>query len=855
MMQEYQKHIQEREKQGLVPKPMNVMQIKELIKLLENTPSLTNNTQYLLELLSNKVVPGVDETSYIKANFLTSIIYNTIHSKIISKKKAIELLGTMQGGYNIPPLIHLLDNHEFAPTAFKTLKKLLLIFNNFENITQRANNNNFYSIKTLKSWAHAEWFFSQPNIKEKITGTVFKVPGETNTDDLSPANDAWSRPDIPLHALTMLKYPRKGIIPDKPGYIGPIKQIQELKKKGFPLIYVGDIVGTGSSRKSAANSLIWFIGNDIPYIPNKKSGGILIANKIAPIFFNTLEDSGTLPIETNVSNIKHGDIIDIYPFRGEIWHHEHNILLTKFVLKHNSLLHEVRAGGRIMFIIGRDLTQRARQFVNLKKNDIFEKSNFSFLKNKTQNFTLAQKIIGQACGIPGVYPGQYCEPKITSIGSQDTTGPMTRDELKSLGCLNFSTDLFLQSFCHTAAYPQTIDIELHNTLPQFIIERGGIALKPGDGIIHSWLNHMLLPDTVGTGGDSHTRFPIGISFPAGSSLVAFAATTGIMPLNVPESVLVKFTGNIQPGITLRDLVHAIPHCATKNGLLTTNTQNKKNIFSGHILEIEGLPNLNIDQAFELTDSSAERSASACTIKLNPTVVINYLKSNITLLTWMINTGYQNKNSLKRRIASMINWLKKPYLLCADENSKYIETLHIDLSTINQPILCMPNDPDNTCTLSEISGHHVDEVFIGSCMTNIEHFRTLGKLLSKQLNPLPCRLWIAPPTKMDALQLTKEGYYDIFNKVGAKIEIPGCSLCMGNQLRVKDGATVISTSTRNFPNRLGKSANVYLASTEIATITAILGRIPNKKEYFQIIKNIISIHNAPFLNFSKLNEYI
>lgn len=858
MIEEYNQHVIKRIEMGITPKPLNVQQITKLTELLKDP--ITKNKKYLLNLLINQVPPGVDEAAFIKVNFLESISTGKITCPVISKKQSIKFLGTMQGGYNVPILINTLDSTELAPTASNTLKHIILIFNNFEKIQKKAESGNQYASIILKSWADSEWFFSRPKLSKKITVTVFKVPGETNTDDLSPAIDAWSRPDIPLHALTMLKHSRTGIIPDHPGKIGPITQIETLKKQGFPLAYVGDIIGTGSSRKSAVNSIFWFIGKNIPHIPNKKTGGLILGGKIAPIFFNTVEDAGGFPIELDVSLLNTGDIIDIYPFEGKIYNHCNGKFLTAFQIKSPMLIDSIRAGGRIFLIIGKQLSLRANNILKLKNPPISFHPKYIFKSIKNQGFTLAQKIVGHACNNPGIYPGQYCEPKITTIGSQDTTGPMTRDELKDLACLKFSADLVMQSFCHTAAYPKSIDITLHHTLPNFIISRGGISLKPGDGIIHSWLNRMLLPDTVGTGGDSHTRFPIGISFPAGSGLVAFSAVTGIMPLNMPESILVKFKGNIQPGITVRDLVNSIPYYAIKNGLLNLNKKSKTNIFSGKILEIEGLSNLTVEQAFELSDSSAERSASGCTVQLTQQTIINYLTTNIKLLKWMISTGYQNQQTLQRRITKMINWLNNPFLFVSDQNAKYFETIEIDLSKIKEPIICMPNDPDDAHLLSEIDPktHKIDEVFVGSCMTNIGHFRVVGSILDTYCNKkiLSSRLWIAPPTKMDALQLIKEGYYNIFYKYNTRIEIPGCSLCMGNQARIANNMIVFSTSTRNFPNRMGDNTKVYLGSAEIAAITAILGHLPTSKEYFYIIKKLFnkkSIHQIyRCLNFDQLN---
>ena len=760
----------------------------------------------------------------------------------------------MQGGYNIHALIEALDNDKLAPIAAKALSHTLLMFDSFYDVEEKAKAGNVYAKQIMQSWADGEWFTERPELAEKITVTVFKVTGETNTDDLSPAPDAWSRPDIPLHALAMLKNAREGIEPDQPGSVGPIKQIEALNKKGFPLAYVGDVVGTGSSRKSATNSVLWFMGDDIPYVPNKRSGGVVLGGKIAPIFFNTMEDAGALPIEVDVSKLNMGDVIDIYPYKGEIRNHETNELLETFALKTEVLIDEVRAGGRIPLIIGRGLTSKARSALGLPPSTLFRHA--KAVEQSDRGFSLAQKMVGRACGRDGIRPGEYCEPKMTSVGSQDTTGPMTRDELKDLACLGFSADLVMQSFCHTAAYPKPVDVTTHHTLPDFIMNRGGVSLRPGDGIIHSWLNRMLLPDTVGTGGDSHTRFPIGISFPAGSGLVAFAAATGVMPLDMPESVLVRFKGKMQPGVTLRDLVHAIPLYAIKEGLLTVEKKGKKNIFSGRILEIEGLPELKVEQAFELADASAERSAAGCTIKLDKAPIIEYLQSNIVLLKWMIAEGYGDRRTLERRITAMENWLADPQLLEADADAEYAAVIEIDLNEIKEPILCAPNDPDDARLLSEVANSKIDEVFIGSCMTNIGHFRAAGKLLDQHKGQLPTRLWVAPPTKMDAAQLTEEGYYSVFGKSGARIEVPGCSLCMGNQARVADGATVVSTSTRNFPNRLGTGANVYLASAELAAVASLLGRLPEPQEYLDFINKVdeTAEDTYRYLNFDQLEQY-
>lgn len=851
-LQNYQKHVDERAAQGVVPKPLDAQQTADLVELLKNPPA--DKKDYLLDLFTHRIPAGVDEAAYVKASFLSAVAKGDAHSPLISAESAVKLLGTMQGGYNIEPLLTALDNEKLAPIAAEALSSTLLMFDNFHDVAERAKAGNVYAKQVLQSWADAQWFLSRPKLAEKLTVTVFKVTGETNTDDLSPAQDAWSRPDIPLHALAMLKNARDGIEPDDAGNVGPIKQLEALKAKGFPLAYVGDVVGTGSSRKSATNSVLWFMGEDIPFIPNKRAGGVVLGGKIAPIFFNTLEDAGSLPIEVDVSNLNMGDVIDIYPYQNKICKHGTDEVLAEFQLKTHVLLDEVRAGGRIPLIIGRGLTHKARVELGLPESDVFAKPQSTASSNK--GFTLAQKMVGRACGVEGIRPGQYCEPRMTSVGSQDTTGPMTRDELKDLACLGFSSDLVMQSFCHTAAYPKPVDVTTHHTLPDFIMNRGGISLRPGDGVIHSWLNRMLLPDTVGTGGDSHTRFPIGISFPAGSGLVAFAAATGVMPLDMPESVLVRFKGEMQPGITLRDLVHAIPYYAIQQGLLTVEKKGKKNIFSGRILEIEGLEHLKVEQAFELSDASAERSAAACTIKLDKEPIIEYLNSNIVLLKYMIAEGYGDARTLERRIKGMQQWLDNPQLLEADKDAEYAAVIEIDMNEIKEPILCAPNDPDDARLLSEVQGDKIDEVFIGSCMTNIGHFRAVGKLLAKFKDMIPTRLWIAPPTKMDAALLTEEGYYSIYGKSGARIEIPGCSLCMGNQARVANGATVVSTSTRNFPNRLGQGANVYLASAELAAVSALLGKLPTPEEYLSYAADLQKDKDDTYryMNFDQIQSY-
>ncbi|WNB73886.1 bifunctional aconitate hydratase 2/2-methylisocitrate dehydratase [Methylomonas koyamae] len=844
MLEQYRKHVAERAAEGIVPKPLDAEQVAALVELLKNPPA--GEESFLIDLLENRIPAGVDEAAYVKAGFLTAVAKGEASSPLITPEKATELLGTMLGGYNVAPLIELLDNASLAPIAAKSLSQILLIFDAFHDVQEKAAAGNVYAKQVLQSWADAEWFTAKPEVPEKLTVTVFKVSGETNTDDLSPAPDAWSRPDIPLHAKAMLKMPREGITNAE-------QQINELKAKGFPVAYVGDVVGTGSSRKSATNSVLWFMGDDIPYIPNKRAGGVCIGGKIAPIFFNTMEDSGALPIECDVSAMQMGDVIDIYPYLGVVKRHGSDEVVCEFQLKTDVILDEVRAGGRIPLIIGRGLTDKARQALGLPSSSVFRR--LGEAADTGKGYTLAQKIVGKACGVAGVRPGSYCEPKMTTVGSQDTTGPMTRDELKDLACLGFSADLVMQSFCHTAAYPKPVDVQMQHTLPDFIMTRGGVSLRPGDGVIHSWLNRMLLPDTVGTGGDSHTRFPIGISFPAGSGLVAFAAATGVMPLDMPESVLVRFKGKIQPGITLRDLVNAIPYAAIQRGLLTVAKQGKKNVFSGRILEIEGLPDLKVEQAFELSDASAERSAGGCTIKLNEAPIREYLNSNITLLKWMIAEGYGDARTIQRRIKAMQDWLENPVLMEADKDAEYAEIIEIDLNQITEPLLACPNDPDDIKPLSEVAGTKIDEVFIGSCMTNIGHFRAAGKLLEKAKD-LPTRLWVAPPTKMDQNQLVEEGYYGTFGKVGARTEMPGCSLCMGNQARVAEGSTVVSTSTRNFPNRLGNGANVYLSSAELAAVCSLLGKIPTVAEYMQYAASIeqTSSDTYRYLNFDQIDSY-
>jgi aconitate hydratase 2/2-methylisocitrate dehydratase len=848
----YRQHAAERAALGIPPLPLSAQQTAAVIELIKAPPP--GEEAFLLDLLTHRVPPGVDDAAKVKASFLAAVAHGDITVALLSRARATELLGTMVGGYNVKPLIDLLDDAAVATIAAEALKKTLLMFDFFHDVAEKAKAGNTHAQAVIQSWAAAEWFTTRPEVEKKITVSVFKVAGETNTDDLSPAPDAWSRPDIPLHYLAMLKNARPGITPEEDGKRGPMKFIEDLKKRGHLVAYVGDVVGTGSSRKSATNSVIWATGQDIPFVPNKRFGGVTLGGKIAPIFFNTQEDSGALPIEVDVSKLEMGDVVDILPYEGKIL--KNGAEVASFHIRSDVLFDEVRAGGRINLIIGRSLTAKAREFLGLPASTTFRLPQAPAATKA--GFTLAQKMVGRAVGLPegqGVRPGTYCEPKMTSVGSQDTTGPMTRDELKDLACLGFSADLVMQSFCHTAAYPKPVDVKTHRELPSFISNRGGISLKPGDGIIHSWLNRMLLPDTVGTGGDSHTRFPIGISFPAGSGLVAFGAATGVMPLDMPESVLVRFKGQMQPGVTLRDLVHAIPLYAIKKGLLTVAKAGKINEFSGRILEIEGLPDLKVEQAFELSDASAERSAAGCTVRLNKEPIIEYLNSNIVLLKNMIAQGYADKRSIERRIAKMEAWLAHPTLLEADADAEYAHVIEIDLAEIKEPILCCPNDPDDAKFLSEVAGTKIDEAFIGSCMTNIGHFRAASKLLEGKRD-IPVKLWVAPPTKMDAAELTKEGHYANFGSAGARTEMPGCSLCMGNQAQVKEGATVVSTSTRNFPNRLGKNTNVFLASAELAAIASKLGRLPTVAEYHADM-GVINADGAKvyrYMNFDKIEEY-
>lgn len=854
MLETYHQHVADRAALGIPPLPLSAQQTADLIELLKNPPD--GEAQNLLELLTYRVPAGVDDAAKVKASYLAAVAFGTESCALIDRAKATELLGTMLGGYNIGPLVQLLDDAEVGTIAADALKKTLLMFDAFHDVKEKADKGNANAKSVLQSWADAEWFTSRPEVPQSLTVTVFKVPGETNTDDLSPAPDATTRPDIPMHALAMLKNKRDGAAfePEEDGKRGPVQFIESLKEKGHLVAYVGDVVGTGSSRKSATNSVLWFTGEDIPFVPNKRFGGVCLGSKIAPIFYNTMEDAGALPIELDVSKMEMGDVVELRPYDGKAIKNGETI--AEFTVKSDVLFDEVRAGGRIPLIIGRGLTAKAREALGLPPSTLFRLPNNPADTGK--GYTLAQKIVGRACGLPegqGIRPGTYCEPKMTSVGSQDTTGPMTRDELKDLACLDFSADLVMQSFCHTAAYPKPVDVKTHHTLPQFISTRGGISLRPGDGVIHSWLNRMLLPDTVGTGGDSHTRFPIGISFPAGSGLVAFAAATGVMPLDMPESVLVRFKGKMQPGVTLRDLVNAIPLYAIKQGLLTVAKQGKKNIFSGRILEIEGLPDLKVEQAFELSDASAERSAAGCSVRLHKEPIIEYINSNIVMLKWMIANGYEDERSLGRRIKAMEAWLADPKLLEPDADADYAAVIEIDLADIHEPIVACPNDPDDVKTLSDVAGAKIDEVFIGSCMTNIGHFRAASKLLEGKRD-IPVKLWVAPPTKMDAQQLTEEGHYGVFGTAGARTEMPGCSLCMGNQAQVREGATVMSTSTRNFPNRLGKNTNVYLGSAELAAICSRLGRIPTREEYMAdmgvINKSGDQIYQ--YLNFDRIPDY-
>ncbi len=857
MLEAYRAHVAERAALGIPPLPLSKQQTTELVALLKNPPKGEEAT--LVELITYRVPAGVDDAAKVKAEFLAKVAKGEESCALISKEKATELLGTMLGGFNVKPLIDLLGDAAVGAVAAEGLKKTLLVFDYFHDVAELAKKGNANAKAVMQSWADAEWFTSRPEVPASQKLTVFKVTGETNTDDLSPAPDAWSRPDIPLHALAMLKNPRPGIEADEPGSRGPIKQLEKLAAKGNLIAYVGDVVGTGSSRKSATNSVLWFTGEDIPFVPNKRFGGVCLGSKIAPIFFNTMEDAGALPIEIDAGQMDMGDEIElkIDAASGKVTATKNGATIAESQLKTLVILDEVRAGGRIPLIIGRGLTTKAREALGLPPSTLFRLPQQP--NDPGKGYSLAQKMVGRACGLPegkGILPGTYCEPKMTTVGSQDTTGPMTRDELKDLACLGFSADLVMQSFCHTAAYPKLVDVKMHRELPSFISTRGGVALRPGDGVIHSWLNRLLLPDTVGTGGDSHTRFPIGISFPAGSGLVAFAAATGVMPLDMPESVLVRFKGKMQPGITLRDLVNAIPLYAIKAGLLTVEKKGKKNVFSGRILEIEGLPDLKVEQAFELSDAAAERSAAACAVALNKEPIVEYMRSNITLMKWMIAEGYQDARTLKRRIAAMEEWIKNGTLLKADADAQYAAVIEIDLAEVTEPICACPNDPDDVKVLSEVAGTKIDEVFVGSCMTNIGHFRAAGKVLEGK-SDIPTRLWIAPPTKMDALILTEEGYYSVLGKAGARMEMPGCSLCMGNQAQIRKGSTAMSTSTRNFPNRLGIDTQVFLGSAELAAMCALMGKIPTKAEYMELIQvvNAKAADIYRYMNFDQIPEFV
>ena len=844
LLNEYREHAKERSAHGIPPLPLDAEQVAGLVELLKNPPA--GDEAFILNLITECVPPGVDEAAYVKAAFLTDLAKGNAESPLIDKQHALELLGTMMGGYNITTLIEFLDDKKLGAVASEQLKGTLLVFDAFHDVAGKAQAGNEHAQSVMQSWADAEWFTAKPAVPEEIKVTIFKVTGETNTDDLSPAQDAWSRPDIPLHANAMLKNPRDGID-------NALEQIQQLKNKGNPVAYVGDVVGTGSSRKSATNSVLWHMGNDIPHVPNKRQGGVVLGSQIAPIFFNTVEDSGALPIECPVENLAMGDVVTIKPYEGKIYN-EAGEVVSEFKLATDALLDEVQAGGRIPLIIGRGLTARARESLGLGTTDTFRKLTTGGDSDK--GYTLAQKMVGKACGVEGVRPGTYCEPRMSTVGSQDTTGPMTRDELKELACLGFSADLVLQSFCHTAAYPKPVDIDTQHTLPDFFQTRGGISLRPGDGIIHSWMNRMLLPDQVGTGGDSHTRFPLGISFPAGSGLVAFAAALGVMPLDMPESVLVRFSGEMQPGITLRDLVNAVPYAALQRGLLTLEKKGKKNVYSGRVIEIQGLPNLTIEQAFELSDATAERSAGGCTIDLSEDSVAEYLRSNVVMLKWLISNGYGDVRTIERRIEGMEKWLEDPVLMRADKNAEYAEIIEINMNEITEPMLACPNDPDDVKPLGEVAGTPIDEVFIGSCMTNIGHFRAAGKLLEAAGGVIPTRLWIAPPTKMDEHQLMEEGYYNIFAQAGARTEMPGCSLCMGNQARIAPKSTAVSTSTRNFPNRLGQGADVFLASAELAAVSAVMGKLPTPAEYMEYATKIdaMGAEVYRYLNFDQMPAF-
>ena len=847
MLSAYRQAALEREAQGVPPLPLSAEQAQALTELLQAPPA--GEEGVLLHLLGERIPPGVDEAAYVKATWLSAVAQGSSISPLVNPLEAVRLLATMIGGYNVSALIALLSHGDpaIASAAATGLSRTLLVYDAFHDVLELAETN-AYAKQVVDSWAAAEWFTAKPELPAEITVTVFKVEGETNTDDLSPATHATTRPDIPLHAMAMLETRMPG----------GLELITQLKRQGHPVAYVGDVVGTGSSRKSAINSVLWHTGTDIPHVPNKRSGGVVLGGKIAPIFFNTAEDSGALPIECDVSALNSGDVITIRPYAGTIERAAGQVgageIVARFELKPSTIADEVRAGGRIPLLIGRSLTDKVRSQLGLGPSDLFIRP--SAPADTGKGFTLAQKMVGKACGLEGVRPGTSCEPLMTTVGSQDTTGPMTRDEMKELACLGFSADLVMQSFCHTAAYPKPVDLKTHAELPDFISSRGGVALRPGDGIIHSWLNRMLLPDTVGTGGDSHTRFPLGISFPAGSGLVAFAAAIGAMPLDMPESVLVRFSGSLQPGVTLRDVVNAIPYVAIQQGLLTVAKAGKINIFSGRIMEIEGLPDLKLEQAFELTDATAERSCAGSTIKLSVETVSEYLRSNVALLKNMIARGYSDARTMARRIKAMEAWLANPVLLEADADADYAAVIEINLDEITEPILACPNDPDNVKLLSEEAGTPVDEVFIGSCMTNIGHYRAAAKVLEGQ-GANEAQLWVCPPTRMDEEMLKTEGYYAIFEKAGSRMEMPGCSLCMGNQARVEDNTTVFSTSTRNFNNRLGNGAQVYLGSAELAAVCAQLGRIPTKDQYLAIAAAKINPQQAEiyrYLNFDQLDGF-
>jgi aconitate hydratase 2/2-methylisocitrate dehydratase len=839
-IEDYKAHVAERKALGVPPLALSAAQTADLIELIK-----ANCTDELLDLLTNRVAPGVDDAAQVKAAFLNEIAAENIKVDAISPVRAVEMLGMMLGGFNVLPMVHALasSNTAVVDAAVQALSKTLLVYDAFNDVEKLHKEGNAHATKVLTSWANGEWFNAKPAIAEKITVTVYKVPGETNTDDLSPASEAFTRSDIPLHANSLLINRMEK----------PLETLAELKKKGNPVAYVGDVVGTGSSRKSGVNSVQWHMGEDIPGVPNKRTGGVVIGSTIAPIFFATCEDSGALPLEMDVSDMETGDVVTLYPYKGEA--HKDGKCIATFKLNPNTITDEVQAGGRVPLIVGRGLTSKARGVLGLSASDLFLAPEQPADTGK--GYTLAQKMVGKASGLAGVRPGMYCEPEMNTVGSQDTTGPMTRDEIIELAALGFNADLVLQTFCHTAAYPKPSDVEMHKNLPDFISNRSGVALRLGDGVIHSWLNRMVLPDTVGTGGDSHTRFPIGISFPAGSGAVAFAAVTGSMPLTMPESVLVRFKGEMQPGITLRDLVNAIPYQAIQDGLLTVPKKNKKNIFAGRILEIEGLPDLKAEQAFELSDASAERSAAACTVLLNNEPVIEYIKSNVALLEAMLEDGYSNATTIERRIGKMKEWLQNPTLMQPDADAEYAAVIEIDLNTITEPILACPNDPDNVKLLSEVAGEKIDEVFLGSCMTNIGHYRAAGEVMRGEGAVAVEKFWVVPPTRMDEKQLINEGYYDIYKAIEASTEIPGCSLCMGNQAQARKGSTVFSTSTRNFDNRLGKETQVYLGSAELAAVCAKLGRIPTVEEYMAIVPEKLAGKEAnvyKYLNFNEIENY-